>query len=144
MKRIVAIAVVCCATLFLLGCTAAPPGTAGPGTPGVGQTPRPVGTDPLGQLCDAREAASLAAIATALERPDDAAADMTPLSESITTAQGNLQAAQVDQSVAALRDGAITALEQLQGVLRNPDERGPVRTSAAQALRALHGEVCDR
>ncbi len=144
MNRIIAIAGLCCAALFLLGCTGAPPpGTEAPGTAGVGQTPQPAATDPLGQLCDAREPASLAGIATALERPDDEAADMTRLSESVTTAQANLEAAQVDQSVEAARNTAVAALAQLQEVLEDPQVRGPVRTSAAQALRALHGKVCD-
>jgi hypothetical protein len=111
-------------------------------TSSVGESLAPVTDDPLTQLCDASDRTSLAAIATALERPDDDTADMTQLSASLAVAKANLVAIDVEASVQPAVDRAASATDALQEVIEDPDSRGDARTQAAEAFRALDAEIC--
>lgn len=124
--------------VFMLaaGCT----GT--PSVSGSAQT-SPLIQDPaLAQLCNARDRTSLAGIATALERPDDKAANMAQVSESLKTAEANLKALDLGASVRSPIEKALIAIDDLQKVIDDPGARGKARTRAAEALRSVDAAIC--
>ena len=114
-------------TLSLLGCAGVPTGTAG-------QAAR-------AQLCNDSDPTSLTAVAGQLDAIDTA--DPTTLQTQLGTALGNLQSLQLDPADQAMRDAAATAIQQLQGLLSDPNSRREAARLAARALRLAHGQICE-
>jgi len=112
--------------LLLVGCTGMPTGTAG-------QAAR-------AQLCNDSDPASLAGVAGQLDTIDTA--DPTALQTQLGTALANLQNLQLQPAEQPLRDAAATAIQQLQGLLSDPNARQEAARQAARALRLLHAEIC--
>jgi hypothetical protein len=113
--------------LLFLGCTGIPTGTAG-------QAAR-------AQLCNDSDPTSLAAVAGQLDAIDTT--DTTTLETQLGTALANLQSLQLDPADQALRDAAATAIQQLQGLLSDPNARREAARLAARALRLVHAEICE-
>ena len=114
-------------TLLLLGCTGMPTGTAGEAA--------------RAQLCNDTDPASLAGIASQLDAIDTT--DTATLEVQLGTALANLQSLQLDPADRAMRDAAATAIQQLQGLLSDPNARQEAARQAARALRLLHGQICE-
>jgi hypothetical protein len=140
MNRSLVLAVLSAFALIAGGCNGAPQVSPDAGSPGAGQSPV-ANADPLSQLCDPREPASLAAVATQLERPDDQT-NVTELSNVLATTRANLEAVEVDDAVEQARQAAVTAIQQLQDAINDPEARAPLRTQTAVALRTIDSAAC--
>lgn len=112
---------------LLLGCQGAPTGSAG-------QAAR-------NQLCNDSDPTSLAAVATDLDSIDTT--DPTALEAALGTTLSNLESLQLEPAAQPLRDAAATAIQNLQGLLEDPNARQEAARLAARALRLVHTEICE-
>jgi hypothetical protein len=124
----------CSLALLAVACTPGPAETPGPGV-----TPGPDTDAATGVLCDPAQPASLDTIATGIEQED---VDVAQLSAVIDTALANIRGAQVDAMAEPARDDAVTALEDLQANIDDPDARDQAQTDAASAVRDLETQIC--
>ena len=123
-----------CAGLFVLACA---------GVPGQSPlvSPADVGQAARDQLCDAGNDASLSALADELYEFDPNT-DATALQTQLDSVQANIQQLELSPEQQPLRDAALTGVGQLESALADPQTAGDVANTAADALVALDGAVC--
>jgi hypothetical protein len=93
------------------------------------------------QLCVAGAQDSLQSLAAQLANIDPNA-DTTPLQTNLGKAASNLNSLTVSAAQQPLKDAAVTAIQQVQAGLSNPQTVQQVATTSSSALTALATAIC--